>query len=413
MVDQYYFKNYRLFKIPFKVLLTYHCPLGNTIKHWTSHLMLSHILAIRNDLQILNLAFTVIQLRKALNSLFNKMLYRGSFLIYAQAHKSLKIDHNAVFTFVNSWLPGLISNYKQMITALSQNRSILSYFGAEFFKRPQLDALATSYTNPVLKPQAILYPKRRSRFARVPTISLSVLDSPIWLNECHNLAIPSILVCDSQSAYDKVTYPIISNQRSVPFTYLIINLFSEACNYALMFEHLHFAFFYKYLDVLTRFKKTLNQSRYVQHRNLKVINNRYLNKTQVFGKYFLSTADQYTKLFIQRAFKEIEKLNSKKNKATVINKHTFIFNKRFFSYTIRDFFTKQVKETFKVDLLVKQARISELERYITSISLILEDLLLLKSQLTYYNFKVKYMDKFKKYQTLLTLYTKNLIDLKK
>ena len=66
-----------------------------------------------------------------------------------------------------------------------------------------------------------------------------------------------------------------------------------------------------------------------------------------------------------------------------------------------------------MDLLVKQARISELERYITSISLILEDLLLLKSQLTYYNFKVKYMDKFKKYQTLLTLYTKNLIDLKK
>jgi ribosomal protein S2 len=375
--------------------------------------MLSHILAIRNDLQILNLAFTVIQLRKALNSLFNKMLYRGSFLIYAQAHKSLKIDHNAVFTFVNSWLPGLISNYKQMITALSQNRNILSYYGAEFFKRPQLDALAASYTNPVLKPSAILHPKRRSRFARVPTISLSVLDSPIWLNECHNLAIPSILVCDSQSAYDKVTYPIVSNQRSVPFTYLIINLFSEACNYALMFEHLHFAFFYKYLDVLTRFKKNLNHSRYIQYRNLNTRNNRYLNKKEVFGKYFATTANHYTKVFLDRAFKEIQKLNFRKDSDTVISKNTFVFNKRFFSYSIRDFFIKQVKETFVMDPNIKKSKIEELTSYIKGLNTVINDLALLKNQLSYYKFKLKYMKKLKKYQVLLNTYTKTLAKLTK
>jgi ribosomal protein S2 len=118
MVDQYYFKRFNLFKLPYQVLLTYHSPIGNTIKLWASYHMLNHILAIRNDLHILNLTTTIIQIRKALNPVFNRIQSRGSLLIYAQSFKAFKFNHEAVFTFVTSWLPGLISNYKQMIPSL-------------------------------------------------------------------------------------------------------------------------------------------------------------------------------------------------------------------------------------------------------------------------------------------------------
>jgi len=256
VVDQYFQKNHRLFKIPFKLLLFYHCPLGNTIKEWTSHLMVSHILIVRNDINILNMAFTIIQIRKALNTLFKQMLSRGSFLIYAPAYESLKLDNrNVVFTFVTSWLPGLISNYKQVITALSYNKKAVSLYGPQLFKRTQADALIGTKFKPVPNVSAILRPSRVTRFPRVPSISFSVADSFIWLNECHNLNIPSIQICDTRSLFDKIQYPIISNQRSIPFTQLLINVFSETCNYALIFEHFHFTIFFKSLGMATKYNK--------------------------------------------------------------------------------------------------------------------------------------------------------------
>jgi len=97
MLYQYYFKRLHLFKIPYKVLLTYQSPLGNTIKHWSSIYMNAFILAIRNDINILNIAYTIIQIRKALNAIFHKVRYRGSFTIYAQAFKALKMNIGLFF----------------------------------------------------------------------------------------------------------------------------------------------------------------------------------------------------------------------------------------------------------------------------------------------------------------------------
>jgi len=245
MVDQYYSKNYRLFKIPFTTLLGYHCPLGNSIKYWTTYLMMGHILAIRNDLQILNLSFTIIQLRKALNSLYSKIICRGSFLIYAEANQYVKIEHNATFVFVNRWLSGLLTNYKKLIKRITLNRAFRASFGSLILKRPQINALDATYTNPVPVARAITNPSTITLYARIPSISLSLRDSFIWLNECHNLKLPSIQLCDTQSMYNGITFPIISNQRSIPYTQLIINLFSETCNYALLMEHSVFTSYLK------------------------------------------------------------------------------------------------------------------------------------------------------------------------
>lgn len=49
--------------------------------------------------------------------------------------------------------------------------------------------------------------KNKDRIPKMPSISLSLLDSYIWLNECQSKGIPSIQICDTQSPFDRVTYP--------------------------------------------------------------------------------------------------------------------------------------------------------------------------------------------------------------
>ncbi len=74
-----------------------------------------HILAIRNDIHILNLNPTLIQIRKAVGAVFNRVLKRGSFLVYANYKNSFTFSSNAVPYSVTKWVPGLLSNYKNVI----------------------------------------------------------------------------------------------------------------------------------------------------------------------------------------------------------------------------------------------------------------------------------------------------------
>jgi small subunit ribosomal protein S2 len=249
MVDQYILKNVRLCQIPYELLLVYHCPLGNSIKMWTSPYMLAHILTVRNDIQILELSQIIIQIRKALNAIHGSLMYRGAFLIYCEAYNNIRLNFDCNFTFINSWLPGIITNYKRVIKSLSFHRKWLEKYRGLYISRPQQKAIMTTSTASVLTTTRILYRGRRPKYANAPTISLSTTDSPIWVNECNNVGIPAILICDTQSNPNTVPYPIVANQRSVPFIQLIINLFSEACHQSLMFEHLHFTFYHKYLGL--------------------------------------------------------------------------------------------------------------------------------------------------------------------
>jgi len=86
---------------------------------------------------------------------------------------------------------------------------------------------------------------RQRKIPSLPSISLSLSDCSIWLHETSCLKIPSIQICDTQSAYQKISFPIVANQRSVSFNYLILTLFSETCNFSLLYEHLFFLNFHK------------------------------------------------------------------------------------------------------------------------------------------------------------------------
>lgn len=234
-----YFLRNNLLKIPFNLLLAYHCPYGNSIKLWASHVMIRHILGVRNEINVLDLSQTLIQIRKALNLVFNATLCRRTLLIYSQAQNGIKFDNNAVFTFVNAWLPGLITNYRQLIISLHRNAKSLYRFGAFYLTNPQLQALQVFSHRPKLLPSLIRRKIFKVRYGNIPNLSLSLLDSPVWLNECHSLQIPSIQLCDTQASYDCITYPIISNQRSIPFTRLIISIFTETCAHALITEQFY------------------------------------------------------------------------------------------------------------------------------------------------------------------------------
>src|ERR1700761_9160705 len=238
-----YLQNAGLVKIPFNFLLSYHSPVGNTTKFWSHHLMISHILGIRNDVNILHLGYTLIQIRKALNVVFNTAMSRRSLLIYAQAKNNFRLESRAIFTFVNAWLPGLLTNYKQSIKSIHLNKLKLFRSGRLYLRRPQVEAANTiQYRRRLfptfIKRKLLARTRTRTRLPGIPNISLSLLDSKVWLNECFTLQIPSIQVCDTQSPYDKITYPIVANQKSMPFTYLIIGLFIEACAFAFMTEQL-------------------------------------------------------------------------------------------------------------------------------------------------------------------------------
>jgi len=298
--------------------------------------MLSHIIGVRESLHILNTAFTVIQIRKALNSIYHRVFSRGSLLIYAQAYKATKFNHGSVYTFVTSWLPGLISNYKQVAGTLAFHRKIIPEYGHAFFSRPQLDALSASKTEFNLQMYKTLFDRLPSRYAKIPSISLSVLDDFVWLNECHNLGIPSIQICDTQSFYDLITYPIVSNQRSVPFTYLLIQLFSEICNHAIMTEHFQFA---NYVPSEIYLNQFIRRPEPIYHR--------------LARRDFPSHVSRFEKSYLLK-YKVISPLVTYKNKTHLssLNRFRFVKEQRIFVYNEYTYYY-QIKDILRTSGPVK------------------------------------------------------------
>jgi ribosomal protein S2 len=342
MLYQYYFKRLKLFRIPYRILLAYHSPAGNSIKLWTYYQMLSHIMAVRKEIHILSLTFTVIQIRRGLNILFQRVNTRGTFLIHGNPSNGLKIKQNSIFIFVTEWLPGLLTNYKQLVLSIRRNQkynNILSFY----LKRPQqfINENINLQARP-LSQQVIKSSKRR--VPALPAISLSISDSKIWLNETAILGIPSIQICDTQSHIQKISYPIIANQQSVTFNYLIISLFAEVCNYGLMFEHLFFLSIYKYLKIQKSIIKKMSrkslQLNYLKKSLLKNPKISFIGLKRSYEKtklsYFFWHKIYKKRLITKKPTKKLNKVNNKLKNIKVLNKKTFIFNKRIFAYQIKD-----------------------------------------------------------------------------
>jgi len=350
MIYHYYYKRLQLFRIPYKILLAYQTPIGNTIKIWSSFHMNSFILAKRNDINILNITYTIIQIRKALNTLFNKIRFRGSFTLYAQAFKALKMNHESVFSFITAWVPGLLTNYRRVTKVIKAYKYHIAK-AVYILKRPQLNALVHVNIKPL--PRAS-FKRRRRRIPHIPkfpVISLSILDSDVWLNECANLGIPSIQICDTQSQFGKVTYPIISNQRSIAFSHLIVHLAAEVCNTSLLASHLDFISFYKYHGHKS-FPAKLPSNRIIPRRvitlskteRVKVYFNRDSKVQEALSRYVSIKLASYASHFIQRlhykrpkiSAPSVDQLDIEYEKPLINNERTYIVNNRSFSYQIKD-----------------------------------------------------------------------------
>jgi ribosomal protein S2 len=337
MLHQYYFNRLRLFRLPYRMLLAYHCPAGNPIRMWTSYHMTRYILGIRQDIHILSMGTTVIQIRKALNTLYKRINTRGTLLIYAQAFNRLKMHHGTVFSFITDWVPGILTNYKQLVKtlmSLSAHRHKIQHH----LSRNQCYWIAnTSIRTPFANS---LRGKLPRRYPAIPSITCSITDSFVFLNESLCLGIPAINVCDTQSIYHKVSLPIIANQKSTSFISFLVNLFVETCSYALLSEHSTFVqstrikptgfypkcfgvgrkisfLIYRYHLLKPSFKK--RRSRKVK---LRLLTTKELIR---YHKYPISLARQS----VRKHYKRLRPI-------PVIRSRTFIFNNRLFAYQIRE-----------------------------------------------------------------------------
>jgi ribosomal protein S2 len=360
MLYHYYYKRLYLFKIPYKTLLAYHTPMGNTIKFWTSFHMNSFILAVRNDIYILNIAYTMIQIRKALNTIFHKVRYRGTLTIYAQASKALKINQESVFNFITSWIPGLLTNY-QLVTTAIQAYKIHLAISLSFLKRPQKKAIEHTYLNPLPLASTIRNSFKVPHIPRVPSISLSILDCPIWLNECACLGIPSIQLCDTQSSFGKITYPITANQRSVVFSNFIVHLAAEVCNTSLISSHLEFLSFHKYhgqksfsagLDTKHIFPFDFLHP--VNYQHMKRWSQRLFNVGERARHRIATRLTDVVLYHTKRKFFRNKMITRHyitqrvvtRRKPVIINKYTYIFNKRFFTYQVKDYIHNNITTNY-------------------------------------------------------------------
>jgi len=300
--------------------------------------MLSNILIVRHDVHILNIGLTIIHLRKALNALFYRIQSRGTLLIYAEAHNALNLNHDSVFIFANSWLPGLLTNYRRVSLSVAITKFHKAYL-SPFLSRTQLAAIDNVRVKPFLKSLLRFRKGLLPRIPRLPSISFSVLDNFIWLNECHNLKIPSIQLCDTQSSYDYVTYPIVANQRSVPLASLVVDLFSEVCTNALLSSHLTFISYYRAKQfTLPSFRhRTRNKKRYLRMTRFSAIikrtllrkfkrkkkfrlKNRRIRIRRLFRKLKKTFVAKITKRYIYRAYLRIHRFQKKRKVKTLKNK---------------------------------------------------------------------------------------------
>jgi ribosomal protein S2 len=410
MLHQYYFNRLKLFKLPYRMLLAYHSPAGNPIKLWASYQMITHILGIRKDIHILLMTSTVIQIRKALNTVFKRINCRGTLLIYAQALHSLKMHHGAVFSFITAWVPGLLTNYKRVIKSLivlSHHRRRLN----GLLTRNQTYNISRTFLH---SPYASkLTGRLKRRYPAIPSISCSISDSFVFLNENLCLGIPLVNLCDTQSPYLKVPLPIIANQKSVPFSNFIVGLFAEACSHALLLEHTNFL----------QLNSISNKRALSKHLGISRKKGYRLFTRQLFKAFFRTRRDrkvkrrpatideliQYHRYRRTLARRHLKKHNLKKHRSMIISNSAFIFNNTLFTYQIRDI----VKHKSKYNLSYKFTLLNYIRNTFLSLILYYQKALnrysLTKSRLRYYRFKKGYKSAFNALLTLLKrFYINNL-----
>lgn len=162
-----------------------------------------YLLGYKNGFHILNISFTLWQLKLLINVIFNIVSLRQKILIvkeldFFQFNKMLNIPN--VFYYDKKWIGGILTNFR----IVSKSNKFLD-------ENDQPTKLASMRYLPSL---VFLFDINFSRWALI---------------ESSNLEIPIAAIINSNSNnFDIVNYPIIGNNKSFESLYLYLNIIKNA-----------------------------------------------------------------------------------------------------------------------------------------------------------------------------------------
>jgi ribosomal protein S2 len=258
-LNRFYKSNLELLSFNYKYLLNFHTAVGNSSRSWINPSVFSKILAIRNDMILYDLSFTFIALRKGLQSIFQVSKFKGSVLGYVSLEKNYKFSGVGFDHFLRSWLPGYLTNFKQVMKNIlslqTKNLFNLNRKQKKFLKNIDLKRkMPLNFYfylwNKKNRGKAVL-----KKIPAVPSFGFSLEDYSIWINECQKVGLRTMAVCDSESFPHKVDYPVIANQKSLPLSFFLVKMVAEVVSSAKRFDYFSFVGFNFVSKAFNRVKK--------------------------------------------------------------------------------------------------------------------------------------------------------------
>ena len=247
-LTRFYYSNLELLSFNYSYLLNFHTAIGNSTKSWINPSVFSKILAIRNDMILYDLSFTFIALRKGLHSVFQISKFKGSVLGYVSLENNYKFSGVGFDHFLRSWLPGYLTNFRQVMKNILglQTRNIfnLTRRQKKFLKNIDLKRkIPLNYYFYFLKKKRRGRGRDKSKVTKIPSIpsfGFSLEDSSIWINECQKIGLRTMAVCDSESFPQRIDYPLIGNQKSLPLSFFLVKLVAETVSSGKRFDYFSF-----------------------------------------------------------------------------------------------------------------------------------------------------------------------------
>ncbi len=234
---QMYLKTPKIRLFTFNIYISYKAHIGNPRYMHHNLQMLTYIFGYRNDMALLNIMATTINLRKSVSAIYKETQNRGTFLLFNPLDKNFTIKNNSIFYCIQNWIPGLLSNFKRVFRALRAKKILGHLYSGLSLDRMQFYGIK----NAMMKIKSGLkkmYKKGKSyRSSRVPALAICFSTHDVWFRELRASGIPSVALLDTDAPnIDHIAFPLIGNQKSVYFGYLLSNIFITAVNTALLHE---------------------------------------------------------------------------------------------------------------------------------------------------------------------------------
>ena len=98
--------------------------------------------------------------------------------------------------------------------------------------------------------------KNVTKIPSVPSFGFSLEDYSIWINECQKIGLRTMAVCDSESFPQKIDYPLIGNQKSLPLSFFLVKIVAETVSSGKRFDYFSFVGFHFISKVFNRIQKS-------------------------------------------------------------------------------------------------------------------------------------------------------------